>query len=102
MLTLSGVDKQTKQFSNVLNRAAEIDALAKKVKKTYKMSLAALCEMHINDDLYSENRVAYVSESGLYQLIFSSRLEFADKPRACHLMHGPVPYLNRSIQNWSS
>ena len=54
------------------------DALTKKVKKAYKTSLGALCEMHVEDDLYSENRVAYVSQPGLHLLIFSSRLELAD------------------------
>ena len=78
------------------------DTLENKVRKVYKTSLGALCEIHIEDDLYSENRVACISEPGLYQFIFPSRLEFADKPRSCHLMHDPVHYLSRCIQNRSS
>ena len=42
------------------------------------MLLGAPCKMHIEDDLCSENRIAYVSGPGLYQLIFSLRLEFAN------------------------
>ena len=56
------------------------DALTKMVKKAYKRSLKDLAvgpESGPSPELNNENKAVYISELGLYQVIFSSRLETA-------------------------
>lgn len=55
------------------------DALAKDVRKGYKNKLKVLCEMHHTPLDYNAEKAVYISETGLYQLIFTSKLEAAER-----------------------
>ena len=46
-------------------------ALAKKVKKAYKVSLKLLCEMHTVCEPYIKGKAVYAYEPDFYQVIFS-------------------------------
>ena len=75
----------------------KVDALFKQVKKAYKCSLKTLNdtpEQHTSSELNKETKAVYISGSGLYQLIFSSRLKVVDKIPSCYLMHCPVLHGN--------
>ena len=55
------------------------NALSKKIKQSYKSLLKAWYETWTNSLTHNEGPAIYISEPGLYQLIFSSRLELADQ-----------------------
>ena len=58
--------------------------LFEQVKKVYKTDLsylAAVPDLGTNSTPYHDSKTVYISEPGLYQLIFSSRLEAAEKFR---------------------
>ena len=73
------------------------EALFKQVKRTYKphLKLLEVAELESTNPLpHHKGKAAYVSEPGLYQLIFSSWLKLVDKTHLCYLMHCPVSHEN--------
>ena len=55
------------------------DALAKEVRKGYKNTLKVLYEMHHTPLNYNAGKAVYISEAGLYHLIFGKGLEAAER-----------------------
>ena len=67
--------------------------LLDQVQQMCKCSLKTLIntpEQHTFSELNNETKAVYISEPGLYQLIFSLRLKLADQIPSCYLMHSPV------------
>ena len=58
------------------------DTLLKGVKQSHKTDLKSLVELtcvdHANSTSYHEGKTVYISEPGLYKLVFASRLETAE------------------------
>ena len=71
------MDKVTKQRDPNIN-----DTLLKRVKQSHKTDLKSLVELtcvdHANSTSYHEGKTVYISEPGLYKLVFASRLETAE------------------------
>ena len=71
------MDKITKQRDPNIN-----DTLLKGVKESHKTDLKSLVELtcvdHANSTSYHEGKTVYISEPGLYKLVFASRLETAE------------------------
>ena len=75
------------------------DTLLKGVKQSHNTDLKSLVELtcvdHANSTPYHEGKIVYISEPGLYKLVFASRLETAEafqdwvckKPAAMSFRH---------------
>ena len=66
------------------------DVLTKKVKVAYKFHLKLLKTDELgttNPIFYHEGRAVYITETGVYQFIFSSWLKLVNKIDLCYLMH---------------
>ena len=70
------------------------EALFKQIKQACKSLLGKLCAERAKPESYHEGKAVYISELGLYQLIFSLRLKLADKIHSCYLVHCPVLHGN--------